>query len=152
MNKGTYAFILRLPVDKEIDIGRLGRFHFHEGFYIYVGSAFGPGGLKGRLGHHLKQARSPRWHIDYLRMESLPEEAWVHAGDMKREHIWASSMGALKGASVPAPGFGSSDCRCRTHLFCFNRKPAIRAFEKLIPRERGDTGKPHRILFKTVSL
>ena len=134
--------------------GVVNRWHMHAldwfDFPLALTSIFGPGGLKGRLKHHLKKAPNPRWHIDYLRMESLPEEAWVHVGKLKREHIWASSMGAIKGASVPAPGFGSSDCGCRTHLFHFKRKLSFRAFEKLIPKGRGDSGKPHRNYFKPV--
>jgi Uri superfamily endonuclease len=32
----------------------------------------------------------------------------------------------LRGASVPIAGFGSSDCRCKTHLFFFTRRPSFR--------------------------
>ena len=51
---------------KRIDIGSLGRFDILPGFYAYVGSAFGAGGLRARIGHHLESTAWPHWHIDYL--------------------------------------------------------------------------------------
>jgi Uri superfamily endonuclease len=44
--KGTYAFIASVPQMKHIEIGRLGVFDLLPGFYAYVGSAFGAGGLR----------------------------------------------------------------------------------------------------------
>jgi Uri superfamily endonuclease len=65
--KGVYVLILYLPYRRTIQIGRLGKFNFSDGYYAYVGSAFGPGGLAARLSHHLRRSHKPRWHIDYLR-------------------------------------------------------------------------------------
>jgi len=64
---GTYALILHLSKKLErIEIGKLGRFAFDAGFYVYVGSAFGPGGLKARLQRHLRTDKPLHWHIDLL--------------------------------------------------------------------------------------
>jgi len=51
--KGTYVLILSLDKVTQIEIGKLGTFLFKSGFYTYVGSAFGNGGLRNRLAHHL---------------------------------------------------------------------------------------------------
>jgi len=61
---------------KRIDIGRLAEFDVAPGFYAYVGSAFGGGGLCARIGHHLESTASPYWHIDYLLQVAQPVEVW----------------------------------------------------------------------------
>lgn len=50
---GTYVLVIRLREPQEISVGRLGVFPFHHGYYVYIGSAFGPGGLKARIRRHL---------------------------------------------------------------------------------------------------
>ena len=56
----------------EILVGRLGALPVEPGFYVYVGSAFGPGGLERRVGRHATTEKKHRWHIDYL-------TAWLHS-------------------------------------------------------------------------
>ena len=48
--KGAYALVLHLERKEEITVGRLGTFAFPAGYYLYAGSALGPGGLEARLG------------------------------------------------------------------------------------------------------
>ena len=64
--KGTYVLVVSVVQMKRLEIGRLGAYDIVPGFYAYVGSAFGSGGLRARLGHHLESTASPHWHIDYL--------------------------------------------------------------------------------------
>jgi Domain of unknown function DUF123 len=64
---GTYVLVLSSRSTDLIQIGRLGALQLQSGFYVYVGSALGPGGVRARLAHHLKLSRRPHWHIDYLR-------------------------------------------------------------------------------------
>jgi len=64
--KGTYILIARVLQLKHLDIGSLGELDIVPRFYAYVGSAFGSGGLRARLGHHLESTAEPHWHIDYL--------------------------------------------------------------------------------------
>ena len=45
---GTYAVIYRCDADLEIVVGKLGHVALTKGYYVYVGSAFGPGGLRAR--------------------------------------------------------------------------------------------------------
>jgi hypothetical protein len=53
-DKGTYILIARVSQMKRLAIGSLGEFDIIAGFYAYVGSAFGSGGLRARIGHHLE--------------------------------------------------------------------------------------------------
>lgn len=126
--KGTYILILRLAAPAAITVGKLGRFDFAAGWYAYVGSAFGPGGLRGRLRHHLSPVRKPHWHIDYLRRYAPVESVWALASETSHEHEWAGLLLALPGAFIPVPRFGASDCACRSHLFGFAPVPSSEDF------------------------
>ena len=128
--KGTYALILYNSQTADITIGKLGKFNFAAGYYAYVGSAFGPGGLTARIRHHLKIAVRPHWHIDYLRAETQIIEIWYVIN--KVEHIWADWLNRLTGAQIPVKGFGCSDCRCLTHLFYYPDKPSFLDFRKIV--------------------
>jgi Uri superfamily endonuclease len=115
-DKGTYILILHLDEPTRLQIGRLGAFDFAPGWYAYVGSAFGPGGLRGRLKHHLAPVTKPHWHIDYLRAAAPVREVWYSASETRYEHRWADMLLAHPGATVPVPRFGASDCTCAAHL------------------------------------
>ena len=45
---GTYALVLAAIDRQTIQVGRLGAFDVRPGFYVYVASALGPGGLPVR--------------------------------------------------------------------------------------------------------
>ena len=62
----------------ELRIGALGVKVFPRGNYLYIGSAFGPGGIKARLRHHLFSTAAPRWHIDYLKACGNIAEIWFY--------------------------------------------------------------------------
>lgn len=126
-SKGTYILILRLEEPAHLTIGKLGTFAFPAGWYAYVGSAFGPGGLRGRLKHHLAPAIKPHWHIDYLRRAAPVRAVWYHAGEAVYEHEWAAALASR--AAIPAPRFGASDCRCQTHLIHFPEPPDFAGFQ-----------------------
>jgi Uri superfamily endonuclease len=124
--KGTYVLVLRLAGPVRLEVGRLGTFDLSAGFYAYVGSAFGPGGLAARVAHHLRVAERPRWHVDHLRRVAEPVAVW-HTTDLRRlEHEWAAELAKRLTPSVP--GFGASDCRCPTHLFFARRQPREGSF------------------------
>lgn len=126
-DKGTYVLILRLDAPAHLTIGRLGAFDFPAGCYAYIGSAFGVGGLRGRLQHHLSPISRPHWHIDYLRAVASVREIWWFASTTRYEHNWADTLRALPGAMLPAPRFGASDCGCASHLIGFGDVPDIQA-------------------------
>lgn len=122
--KGSYILVLQLerPLSG-LQVGRLGQFDFTPGFYLYVGSALGPGGLAARLAYHRRQKDRPHWHIDYLRAHARLREAWAVAGPGRMECRWCHALRAHPACSTPVPGFGSRDTRCLTHLFYLARAP-----------------------------
>ena len=61
---GTYALVLCNSSAAALHIGALGTVDFSRGYYVYIGSAFGPGGLKGRFRHHAAPVKHPRWYVD----------------------------------------------------------------------------------------
>ncbi len=99
------------------------------GFYIYIGSAVGPGGVKARIAHHQKLQQRPHWHIDYLRKHADITAIWSSYDAEIREHQWAHCCAADPEISSPMKGFGSSDCRCHSHLFFRSVPPDYMTFQ-----------------------
>jgi len=129
---GTYVLIFSACEKSLPEIGRLGTLQLKPGFYIYVGSAFGPGGLKARIDHHRKKSGRPHWHMDYLGPFLKLIEIWYTYDTVQREHLWAQIISNTRGTSVPLAGFGSSDCHCKTHLFFRSTKPSIKTFRQKV--------------------
>ncbi len=115
---GAYALWLTIAEPLILTVGQRGELRLLPGCCVYVGSALGPGGLRARIDHHARIAARPHWHIDYLRRHAPLTEVWYSADPVRREHHWAALLQTLGGAML-LPGFGSSDCRCPTHLFHF---------------------------------
>ena len=128
---GTYVLLLECNDSYELSIGKLGKMLTEPGCYLYVGSAFGPGGIKARVRHHQRLAPRPHWHIDYLHTVAGLVDTWCVHG-LRREHDWAQSLMQNEAAAVSLKGFGSSDCHCVAHLFYFKRKPVKAELEKIL--------------------
>jgi len=141
---GTYALLLKLDNQERITIGKLGTFDFPAGYYLYVGSALGPGGLRARLARHRRASKSPsgsnsgqggkklHWHIDYLLQRAQLIEVWSMASEERLECKWSEVARGLPGAQVPVRGFGSSDCCCPAHLIYFSARPDREEFEQTL--------------------
>lgn len=125
---GNYVLLLHLPADEILTIGKLGTFDFPAGWYTYVGSAFGAGGLVGRLKHHVRPIDRPHWHIDYLRQAAQLKEIWLSIDTVSHEREWADLMLAIPGAASLVEGFGASDSDRETHLFYFDVRPSLEDF------------------------
>ena len=110
--KGSYVLLIELTEDQTIAIGSLHTLCFSRGYYAYVGSAMG--GFKSRLSHHLKEDKRPRWHIDYLLQKASITGIMLCESQERAECTIAQ---ALKRRFDSIAGFGSSDCRCDSHLF-----------------------------------
>ncbi len=124
--KGTYALLLRLDRSELIRVGKLGGFTFPAGWYVYVGSARGPGGLAARLARHRRCAadgKHLRWHVDYLLERARLVEVWSAVSDQRLECEWARVFADAPGGEIPVSHFGSSDCRCTAHLIYFAAHP-----------------------------
>jgi Uri superfamily endonuclease len=142
---GTYGLLFYRPGDGRIEVGKLGQFEFRAGFYLYVGSALGPGGLGGRLRRHLSEDKRTHWHVDYLSEQAELVEIWSTTGEERLEHLWATTAGQMPGASVPVAGFGASDCVCPAHLYHFGERPEGVLFQQLL-EEAGVRARPVRVI------
>ncbi len=85
------------------------------GRYVYAGSARGPGGIRARVGRHLRRGKRPHWHVDHLTEAAAGLQAIaVPGGD---ECALIDTLLAAGGCEVALAGFGSTDCRtCPGHL------------------------------------
>ena len=136
---GTYVLALWLEVPRVIPAGRHGEFEFPAGWYLYVGSALGPGGLQARLARHrrrLSSGKKARWHVDYMREQAIWGGAWGLAVQERLECTWAAVLRGLPAAQVVVPGFGASDCRCPGHLVHVSSLPGDDWFAKALGAER----------------
>ena len=129
---GTYALLCEVQHRARVRVGALGEMCLEPGLIVYVGSARGPGGLRARLGHHCRAPNRPHWHLDYLRAEAAVLGAWISTSPDRLEHRWAAAVGSMRGAAIPAAGFGSSDCTCPAHLLWFARRPAGARFRRAL--------------------
>ena len=120
--KGNYVLIIKLACSKDILVGKLGYIHFPQAFYAYVGSAMN--GFEARLPHHLRRKKKPHWHIDYLLEQAELEEVVLCQVEQRRECLVAQAL-AKEFSSIP--GFGSSDCKCRSHLYFAPGKDRLKA-------------------------
>lgn len=125
-NKGIYLLILRLTEDIEIEVGKLGKQKFTSGWWIYVGSAYGTGGLKARLKHHISTSHKRlHWHMDYFRPHAVLEKIIVCEHARHYEHSIANYLRTEVKLFYPHIGFGASDCICPSHFFYSSQAPEI---------------------------
>jgi Uri superfamily endonuclease len=110
--KGAYLLILGLPRDTQILVGAQGIISFKKGYYGYVGSALN--GLEQRIKRHLRSAKRLHWHIDYLLAQATIAEVFIKESAKREECTLAR---CLEQNFERIPGFGCSDCACKSHLF-----------------------------------
>ncbi|POG57206.1 GIY-YIG nuclease family protein [Haloferax marisrubri] len=115
---GTYALVFDAP-EATLEVGALGEHRLSDGGYVYVGSAFGTGGLRRVLRHRRVAAGdhdARHWHVDYLGGHPNVDLARVVCvTDRDVECAVATELASSLG-STPVDGFGSSDCSCDAHL------------------------------------
>ena len=121
LSKGGYVLIIGLNAAKNICTGSLGVVHFPKGFYAYLGSA--RGGFKPRINRHLIKDKKPKWHIDYLLTEARILQLILCTTELKLECLLSQ---ALISELCPIPRFGSSDCRCKSHLYFADNMPCLK--------------------------
>ncbi len=114
MLKGIYLLILNTNKYLKLRLGALGEVEFQPGNYIYIGSA--QNNLTKRVHRHLSREKIIRWHIDYITSDKnfQVSKIFFREADKNEECRFA---GIVAGQGEAIKGFGSSDCRCRAHLF-----------------------------------
>ena len=134
--RGSYVLTLELKHSRVLTIGRLGKVTLPAGLYAYTGSSCGPGGLRARLGRHLRGGGARHWHIDYVRAAAQVQACFYTVSDTPLECAWSQALAALPGAMIPVPGFGASDCRsgCGAHLIALPQRVNVcRVLEAVVP-------------------
>jgi Uri superfamily endonuclease len=109
---GSYLLVLELNHDKKIKIGSQGIINFKKGHYIYVGSALN--GLDQRIQRHIRKQKKLHWHIDYFLEWANVKCVYYKEGNKKEECTIARTLEDNLSSIV---AFGSSDCKCQSHLF-----------------------------------
>jgi sugar fermentation stimulation protein A len=128
-DRGSYIVIVQLKRDRRLEVGGMGEIKFKKGYYCYVGSA--RANLSKRIERHRRLRKSLFWHIDYLRAEAEMRAAIPIRASEELECEIAAAMRKIAGWTVP--GFGSSDCRCVSHLFGMDEDPVrTRSFIDLL--------------------
>ena len=122
-DSGCYQLLIHLPKTRRIRVGRLGIFKFPAGWYIYTGSAMN--GVSARLARHLRKRKRLHWHIDYFLKHTKIVGIKKCLTTKRKECSLNRILINCEGARVLVKNFGSSDCRCQTHLVYFTDKPEI---------------------------
>jgi sugar fermentation stimulation protein A len=137
-NGGNYLVLLELPEERDIAAGSLGTIHFNAGWYVYAGSA--RKNLSQRINRHLRKVRKQQhWHLDYLSPAARLIKGFPIMSYRNLECELAGALKSIGGEAVP--GFGSSDCRCGSHLYYFADPPLRnRAFVDMLLRFRHKDG------------
>lgn len=111
---GIYILAISVKKDIRLKIGSLGIKNFDGGLYVYVGSA--QKSLKKRIMRHMRRGKRKFWHIDNLLSSKNTEiiKAFYKEAESELECKIASKLCEI---GLPVNGFGSSDCKCKSHLF-----------------------------------
>jgi sugar fermentation stimulation protein A len=134
-DRGGYLLILNLEKRENIRVGKLGKAHFRNGFYIYVGSAMA--NLTKRMERHRRLRKHHHWHIDELRAVAKFHSILPIRSSDRLECEIANALSGVAEWSVPK--FGSTDCSCSTHLFGMSNDPLkLKSFHKLLQYFRMD--------------
>ena len=112
--KGIYVLIISVRRNTRLEIGAMGIVAFERGIYAYVGSA--QNNMEKRLARHLKSVKKKFWHIDYLLTSPAVAVRRIFTCEAaKTEECRLADLLRKRGSAVT--GFGSSDCKCKSHLF-----------------------------------
>jgi sugar fermentation stimulation protein A len=130
-SQGVYVLVLEVERPCRIKAGRIPEKEFQQGTYLYTGRA--KTHLRARLLRHLRTEKAFFWHIDYLLEKAEIRQIWVRLDFFDECQIARNIQDMLAKRGMGISGFGSSDCRCSSHLFYFNgEKRDLSALRKKI--------------------
>jgi Uri superfamily endonuclease len=113
---GAYALILHLAHPVSLTRPRDTINPLAPGWYLYAGSARGPGGIRARLARHFRAEKHTHWHIDQLTGLS-DVQIWASPVPEGHECDLVEQFTNLTCFRTACAGFGSTDCRqCEGHL------------------------------------
>jgi Uri superfamily endonuclease len=114
---GAYLLIIKVKKPNKIKVGKLGKIEFEKGYYVYVGSALK--NLEKRVERHFKKEKKIKWHIDYLLASKFAFLEFAIVFSSKKKIECKISRLLEKFANSLIKNFGSSDCKCKSHLYYF---------------------------------
>ncbi|MDI6691111.1 MAG: GIY-YIG nuclease family protein [Candidatus Bathyarchaeota archaeon] len=120
----VYVLIIEVNKNINVNVGALGNLNFEKGIYAYVGSA--KKGLNKRIERHLKKGKPTFWHIDYLLNDGSVKVLKVFTVQEFFSECEVAKIISERG--FPMQGFGSSDCKCLSHLFKIRKYQFLRGF------------------------
>jgi Uri superfamily endonuclease len=115
---GTYMLYLEITEPSNVKVkGK--EILLDNGFYIYVGSAFGGGGLSSRIHRHLRREKKSHWHIDQITSKDICQFHGVAAFPNEKSECSISNSLSKINKLRPIKDFGNSDCtnKCISHFF-----------------------------------
>lgn len=125
MVKGVYVLVISVSKDIKINVGALGGVNFEKGLYAYVGSA--QNGLEKRVERHVRKAKRKFWHLDYLLDNDAAKVSKVFHKEVRKTEECKIAL-KISEKAIPTEGFGSSDCKCVSHLFKLKDYQFLREF------------------------
>jgi Uri superfamily endonuclease len=137
---GTYVIVALLYKETLLELKTFGNYWMPAGVYFYCGSACGPGGLKARVGRHLRKGTKKFWHFDHLKDLVDIKQVWWQPGRQNNECLFAQSIAAREGITIPVPGFGASDCHngCPAHLLHYAESSSMDRLFHVLRAEYGN--------------
>ena len=115
--KGIYILVLSIQRATKLPIGRLDSTAFEKGIYACVGSA--QNNWEKRVERHCRRTKKRFWHIDYLLGDQSVSILSAYLCEAPRGEECRVAL-AISSIGTPIKGFGSSDCRCASHLLQIN--------------------------------
>lgn len=112
---GVYVLEISVGRNISVKVGKLGSVNFDKGLYAYVGSA--QNNLEKRVKRHLSKQKKIFWHIDYLLANKHVKIAEVFFKSECRKSEECRFAAEMAKSSLSMTGFGSSDCKCASHLY-----------------------------------
>lgn len=110
----VYVLVIKVANQCAIRVGALGELVFKKGIYAYVGSA--QSNFHQRTKRHLRKEKKLFWHIDYLlKNKKVNVSKIFFKKAFKTEECNLAKIISKIGKATAR--FGSSDCKCISHLF-----------------------------------
>ena len=119
---GAYALLVALDAPLLACAGRRSAL-LAPGRYIYCGSARGPGGLRARLGRHMRRGKRRRWHIDQLTEAGRVLGAWIAPDGDECALVGRSRICRFRWRDLEA-----RTARAAAAICCIGRRPQPLAF------------------------
>lgn len=133
--RGIYVLVIEARGFARLSIGSLKGVSLKQGCYAYVGSALGPGGnaVENRVRRHLSKHKKNFWHIDYLLAKrNIRIKRVFAAGTTPPMECGLAYELRRMGLDNAILGFGSSNCRCASHLLSFQKEVHPNLFSRIL--------------------